>query len=681
MSISRRNRIVAILLTLSLFLAVILPVFSLGIFAEESRESGFIPSEKRTKYTATKIIESTPKTYEATVKIPTDFDTAYAIFSNYTNSISPSFTISVNSSGQPYISIYGGGIDNKSTVVFDEVDLRTGTKLKLAIVIDEENSLVNCYVDGVLASSKEATLPDATFESYMLVGGTYSVSSFLYGEIFNVALYSDIRSEEELISDATTAPSGDNMLCYYDFCGYDNSNPAPTIADLSENHNDLTLYSEFYDEPKIPVDDYAYSFAIVGDIQVVNIKYPENLHKIYDWIVDNADDKKIAFTFNLGDITDKNTIPEWERAYENIHKMDGIVPYSIVRGNHDRDNTMPRYEQYYDQYFKYEDYVDMVDGAYKDNMQNTYQTFEVAGNKYLVLNLDFKLDHYILAWANEVLNKHHDYNVIVTTHIYLDSDGKPLNRNDSLPANKYGAVYDGEQLWDNFLSKHENIELVISGHIGSSSIITTERVGDHGNVVTQILVDPQGMDGKYSGGLGLVAMLYFTEDGKIAKTQYYSTIREQYFLSGQNEYTIELDPIQYPGSEPIGHTFVLKSDTEKHWYECKCGEISGEELHTYGEWTVVREPSLEKRGQKKHVCTLCAYEDTEVIPKLTEDEEEEDIPVADEPKDTNYTLIIILASAGGVILLGGGAAALLVLKKRKSRKPIDTSENDEQVEE
>lgn len=170
--------------------------------------------------------------------------------------------------------------------------MRTGTKLNISIVIDEENSRVNCYVDGVLASSKEAAFPDATVESYMLVGGSYTVSSFLYGEIFNIALYSDVRSEDELISDATTHPTGDNMLCYYDFCGFDNSNPAGIITDLSENHNDLTLYSEFYDEPKVPFDDYAYSFAIVGDIQVVNFKYPDNLHKIFDWIVDNKDDKK-----------------------------------------------------------------------------------------------------------------------------------------------------------------------------------------------------------------------------------------------------------------------------------------------------------------------------------------------------------------------------------------------------
>lgn len=360
--------------------------------------------------------------------------------------------------------------------------------------------------------------------------------------------------------------------------------------------------------------------------------------------------------------------------------MDGIVPYSLVRGNHDRYNNMPRYDQYYDRYFKYEDYVDMIDGAYKDNMQNTYQTFEVAGNKYLVLNIDFRLDIYVLEWANQVLNTHHDYNVIVTTHIYMDSDGKPLNRNDSLPANKYGAVYDGEQLWNNFLSKHENIELVISGHIGSSSILTTERIGDNGNVVTQILVDPQGMDGKYSGGLGVVAMLYFTEDGKLATTQYYSTIKEKYFLA-HNEYEIALDPIQYPGSEPIGHTFSeeIKHDLEKHWYECKCGEKSGEELHTYTEWTVVREPTVEKRGQRKRVCTLCANEDTEVIPKLTVEEESE--PPIPNPKDTSSSPVLILISVGGVILLGGGITTFLIFRKRKSKKADADFDDDLQDEE
>jgi hypothetical protein len=35
-------------------------------------------------------------------------------------------------------------------------------------------------------------------------------------------------------------------------------------------------------------------------------------------------------------------------------------------------------------------------------------------------------------------------------------------------------------------------------------------------------------------------MLYFSEDGKTVSTEYYSTIRDQYFMT-ENMYTFELD--------------------------------------------------------------------------------------------------------------------------------------------
>ena len=40
-------------------------------------------------------------------------------------------------------------------------------------------------------------------------------------------------------------------------------------------------------------DDYAYSFAIVGDTQYNTMYEPQNLTTLYSWIVDNAQAKKI----------------------------------------------------------------------------------------------------------------------------------------------------------------------------------------------------------------------------------------------------------------------------------------------------------------------------------------------------------------------------------------------------
>ena len=96
-----------------------------------------------------------------------------------------------------------------------------------------------------------------------------------------------------------------------------------------------------------PIDDYAYSFAILGDTQILtredggdharggkkNTNYTAPL---FDWVVNNVEAKKIKYVMGLGDITEMSyNAKEWKFGAENILKLNGVVPYSLVRGNHD----------------------------------------------------------------------------------------------------------------------------------------------------------------------------------------------------------------------------------------------------------------------------------------------------------------------------------------------------------
>ena len=97
-------------------------------------------------------------------------------------------------------------------------------------------------------------------------------------------------------------------------------------------------------------EDYAYSFAVVGDTQTLNINDVKagtsNLKNLYQWILDNKDSKNIQYVLGLGDITDKvyKTNPdelydanygEWQNALDALNMLNGKIPYSLVRGNHD----------------------------------------------------------------------------------------------------------------------------------------------------------------------------------------------------------------------------------------------------------------------------------------------------------------------------------------------------------
>ena len=101
--------------------------------------------------------------------------------------------------------------------------------------------------------------------------------------------------------------------------------------------------SDWSDSKEATIPNYAYSFAVVGDTQVLTIDETKkndpalkgNMDKLYDWIVKNQDSKNIKFSFHMGDVTDNSTDAEWALAMENISKINAKIPNNIARGNHD----------------------------------------------------------------------------------------------------------------------------------------------------------------------------------------------------------------------------------------------------------------------------------------------------------------------------------------------------------
>jgi hypothetical protein len=73
-------------------------------------------------------------------------------------------------------------------------------------------------------------------------------------------------------------------------------------------------------------------------------------------------------------------------------------------------------------------------------------------------------------------------------------------------------------------------------------------MGENGNIVTQFLVDPQGVDAAL-GATGMVAMLYFSEDGKTLTVEQYSTVKDMYYMS-TSQFTLPLDGKDEPSVAP-----------------------------------------------------------------------------------------------------------------------------------
>ena len=172
----------------------------------------------------------------------------------------------------------------------------------------------------------------------------------------------------------------------------------------------------------------------------------------------------------------------------------------------------------------------------------------MGGQDYLFMGLDYGAPDDVLQWASDVIAAHPNHNVIISTHCYLFRDGTTLDDRDDTPPSGNGPQYnDGDDMWEKLISQHENITMVASGHDPSDYIVVTQTEGVHGNVVTQMLIDAQSVDLAMKGA-GMLAIAYFSNGGKTVQMEYYSTIRNQWYLE-ENRFTITVHSVNSP-AEP-----------------------------------------------------------------------------------------------------------------------------------
>ena len=549
------------ILAFLLILTVVFSAMSLSAFANTA-ETGLSFNAESLYKTQKPLTSGIPYTFEARIKMESS-DEAGVIVGNNGASVGY-FSFEIDESGRPTFLAKNVNATRTFNFKFTDVDVRTGEWINLAVVFTSGKKGY-CYINGELKQTiswttaevnagtvdKEAVLgstaayPSAvTSKERFVVGGDLRTGNtkYFHGKISSLKIYQDSRSATEVAGDFSSELDKSGLLAAYKLePGINGANPA-VIEDLSGNGYDF-YYNDIWINEAPKLDDYAYSFAVLGDTQEANLKHPDCFSGIYNWILENAEKYNTKFVFGLGDITDTNTDAEWERAVTEINKLDGYLLYSIIRGNHDSQAK-------FNKYFPFSEYGDNVSGSMEGNMLNTYQKFNVGNVKYLVLNLDVGAPDNVLEWANEVVAANPDRNVIVTTHGYLYRGGSPIVSTDNVPIADYAKVNDvkvtgnnGDEMWDEFIKKHENIVLVLSGHIACDSVVTAQTAGENGNIVTQMLIDPQGNDSGEEGGAGLVAMLHFSEDGKNVQLRYYSTAKKAYYLT-ENQYSFTMDMIE-----------------------------------------------------------------------------------------------------------------------------------------
>jgi hypothetical protein len=284
-----------------------------------------------------------------------------------------------------------------------------------------------------------------------------------------------------------------------------------------------------------------FTVVILPDTQYYTYKFLGN--KTYDaqmnWIVDNKDAANIKFVIHMGDMTHHDKHEEW-RIARNAHSIldNARIPYSVTQGNHDNTPTLTKtgggtvknpskFNSYFGpQWFERTETEHWYGGHHGSTNENNYCFFESEGLRFMVLTLEFAPSKEALCWANRIIKRHYDRRVIIVTHCYQTNEGG--FRTDCSKDNHLIAG-SGSTIWHELAKRHNNIFMVLSGHINDSEYHV--RRNDAKLNVHEVLTDYQmelwdesDADSKY--GNGWMRTLTFDPDNNKINVKSFSVLKD-----------------------------------------------------------------------------------------------------------------------------------------------------------
>ena len=508
-------------------------------------------------------IDSSINTFEACIRIEKNHNTLIkdsVIFGNYDNYDSLAYNT--------YASTYRVNVDGNICLdwcgeeyIFTSTDVRIGEWIHIAVVRDLSSKALKLYLDGKLIETindcptKELT---NNFFEHKIGCGTKSNKRYPFlGEIGHIACYSSVRTDEEVHEDFNNVydvnwKNRDNDLLFATMLELGDN----YVYDLSKNFNNARLITNdyYYDSDWYEIVDY--SFVAIGDTQKIAQYATPSFNKISEWIIDNHNDKKIATAMYMGDITEgipsmssEEWTREWVVAQNAIDKLNGVIPYMVIPGNHDYDENSPQRDlREYNKYFPYSKFAtkeNCFGGAYEvGQQQNTYYTMNLGGIDYIFIALEFGPNSKVMDWVCNVLEDYSDHRAVIMTHGFLDVTGELYNDKTVLSADWYFGLHQrnidatsSREMWEKYLSKHDNVFMILCGHSVTETIAYKELKGEKGNTAMTFRIDSSYIvAGKALDSM--IALFSFNENDSILSLNYFSAEKNMLY-NVQNQMQID----------------------------------------------------------------------------------------------------------------------------------------------
>jgi len=418
-----------------------------------------------------------------------------------------------------------------------------------------------------VGGSDESTFFTHTFDPGLLVNGDNVIAVEVH-QIHGTS--SDISFDLELVGEFPDplAPAVPVLVGPAD--GATGVSPAPTLEVTVDDPDSATVTAEFWGR-SLASTPSPFEIIVLPDTQYyvdsLNGGEPAMFTAQTQWIADNIAGRNIVFVAHEGDITQNGTTGEYDLAQESLSRIDPglpllpspsgdpLVPYGLLRGNHDSSSTN------YNAYFPYTRYegLSWYGGHYPSNANdNSFALISAGGVDFVILSLSYNPDSSEIDWARGVLQAHSDRIAILVTHSYLDTSG-------ALTTDGGTAIYDGLVNTPDV----QNVRIVLCGH-RHGEVVRTETI--NGRTVHQILADYQDYG---SGGNGYLRIMRFVPaEGRI-DVQTYSPYVDAWYTDADSEFTLDFPMVSHdligsqtvaPGQNAAVVWDNLSAQTSYEWF-------------------------------------------------------------------------------------------------------------------
>jgi hypothetical protein len=270
-----------------------------------------------------------------------------------------------------------------------------------------------------------------------------------------------------------------------------------------------------------------------------------------EWIAKNKKSLNIPMVLHVGDLVDFDNLKQYATASLGFKILDRArIPYAIALGNHDTsavgENTGSaapgdthynlRLTDKFNATFPVRRFTAQKGRFEPKQSDNAFYTFKAGGVHWLVVTLEFCARQAAAEWASKILAAHPKHNAIILTHYHLNGDGRISGRNAG-----YGDL-SPQAVYDQVISQHANVRLVLSGHTGNSA--RREDVGAQGNRIYQILQDYQNLE---RGG-GYIRLLEIDPGAGTISAAMYSPFYDRSMDDATNRFSFS--GVQFIGAKP-----------------------------------------------------------------------------------------------------------------------------------